>query len=142
MEECCNISLNTKYSKCPVSYNKCALVPNSCIQFHLKKPNSIDTKDLNYYFCSDPACDVVYFSEEGCLIRKSELETRIGIKQQNNKKSLLCYCFSISYQDYEENSKLKEIVVNKTKSKQCNCILLNPSSKCCLRDFPIPKSEN
>ncbi len=143
MQECCNNSSNTipKFSKCPVSYNKCSLVPNSCVRFHLKNPNAIDFKDLNYYFCSDHECKVVYFSEEGEVIGKPEIKTCIGVKEKNNKKRILCYCFSISYQDYEEDSKVKEYVVNKTKSKQCNCILLNPSSKCCLRDFPMPKSE-
>jgi hypothetical protein len=142
MQECCNNSSNTrtKFSKCPVSHNKCSLVPSSCVQFHIKNPHSI--KDLNYYFCSDPECEVVYFSEKNHLIKKSEIKISIGVKEQNNKKRILCYCFSISYQDFKGDIKLKEYVVNKTKSKLCNCILLNPSSKCCLRDFPKSISEN
>lgn len=56
-------------------------------------------------------------------------------------EKLLCYCFNISESAYIEALKtdkgavLKEFVIFQTKHNYCNCENLNPSKRCCLKDF-------
>jgi hypothetical protein len=55
---------------------------------------------------------------------------------KNQQDKMLCYCFSISLDDYIKNPALKDFVLEKTKAGACMCKTMNPSGKCCLKDFP------
>ena len=45
-----------------------------------------------YYFCPEPACTVVYFSEQGDCYSKDDLSTTVWQKEPAGSR-LLCYCF-------------------------------------------------
>lgn len=87
-----------------------------------------------YYFCDDPNCDVAYFGDDDSVILKSQLRTRIGVKEQSGD-SLLCYCFGVSRSDFARNPSTKDFVVEQTKAGRCSCDTSNPSGRCCLKDF-------
>jgi len=91
-----------------------------------------------YFFCEDPACDVVYFGDDGSTLSKSRLRTRVGVKEGAGD-SLLCYCFGVSYADYRSNPAVKDYVIAQTKAGLCSCDIRNPSGRCCLKDFPKPR---
>ena len=142
---CCSSSskpVSNKPSKrhnCPKSATECLQVPYSTVLQHVKKPwdNGSDLLDENvYYFCTDPDCEVVYFTEDNLVINKTELRTLIGIKELTNDDALACYCFDITLAEARNNNKLKQFVVTKTKNNFCSCESHNPSGRCCLKDFP------
>jgi hypothetical protein len=62
-------------------------------------------------------------------------------------EKLLCYCFNISENAYlkaielNQNKILKDFVVFQTKYNYCNCEHLNPSKKCCLKQFKILENQ-
>lgn len=143
---CCSSSSNksspndsAKRHNCPKSGTQCLQVPYFTVLQHIKKPWSIKFEKLNektYYFCTDPDCEVVYFSEDNSIINKSELRTLVGIKELKNDDAMACYCFDITFVEARNDNKLKQFVVDKTKNNFCSCESQNPSGRCCLKDFP------
>ncbi len=87
-----------------------------------------------YYFCGEPSCDVAYFGDDNSVILKSQLRTRIGVKEQSGD-CLLCYCFGVSKSDFARDPAARDFVVKQTKAGLCSCDTSNPSGRCCLKDF-------
>ena len=138
MSDCC--STNTSPAKktrlaCPVNNQDYIEVPYRTILYHVKQPWLYEVAEQKYYFCTDPHCDVVYFAEDGTRIKKSELRSKLGIKEQSNNATL-CYCFGITRQAALDDKGLKDYVIHKTRASLCSCEILNPSGRCCLKDFP------
>jgi hypothetical protein len=105
------------------------------MKHHLKEPWIWSGTADNYYFCDDPECEVAYFGNDGSIIYKTWLRTRIGVKEQADS-DLLCYCFGVSKADYESIPETKDFVIAQTKAGLCSCDTCNPSGRCCLKDFP------
>lgn len=143
MSACCSSSgcdaKNPRKSRCPASGNACSQVAVRTIAHHLKASWSWTPSARPYYFCDDPACDVAYFGDDGSLVHKSSLRTRIGIKEQNGD-DLLCYCFGVSRADFVRDPAIKNFVIAQTKAGLCSCETSNPAGRCCLKDFPNPQT--
>ena len=107
---------------------------------HIKKPWQWNACYQSFYFCDDPKCNVVYFSEDNKVIDKSELRTSVGVKDLSENASI-CYCFGVSLKDVQNHPEIKIFVIEKTKEKLCECEVQNPSGKCCLKDFLTRKKE-
>lgn len=139
MPDCCASSGSTnkpakKYT-CPINGKEYSEVLISTIMHHINQPWKESFNNQSYYFCDDPNCEVVYFGEDDSVINKSELRTTIGVKD-NSKNSLVCYCFGVSKHEAATNVKAKAFVKEQTKKHTCACESLNPSGRCCLKDFP------
>lgn len=119
---------------CPVNKNNYVLTSLKTVLHHIRNSWSANLKEQGYYFCDDPKCDVVYFGEDGCAIKKSELRTKISVKQ-NEDDDLICYCFGIKRKDVKNDHSIKEFVIKQTKNGNCSCETSNPSGRCCLKDF-------
>ena len=124
-----------KKSGCPVNGRGCLEVSERTILHHIKDEWHGRLTSSRYFFCDDPECDVVYFGEDGSTILKSQLRTRIGLKE-NSPEALLCYCFGVRKGDLHEYPSLRAFVVAQTKAGLCSCDTSNPSGRCCLKDFP------
>ena len=138
MSDCCNTSSCKesipKNHICPVNGKKYSNVSITTILHHIDQPWKWNPNNINYYFCSDQECEVVYFGQDDFIIKKSELRTTVGIKE-TSEDSLICYCFGVSKQEVNKNPKIKKFVVAQTKEHICSCETRNPSGKCCLKDF-------
>ena len=102
---------------------------------HIAKPWQRDLEEQGYYFCDDPACNVVYFGQDNSIIQKDELKLQAGVKEQS-LDSLLCYCFDVTKSEAVRIPMAKEFVIAKTREGACSCETSNPSGRCCLKDFP------
>lgn len=93
-----------------------------------------------WYFCKEPECDVVYFSDDGRLIDKASLKTRVGVKE-NEAPRPVCYCFGHTVESIREEiertgrSSVVAEVAAKVKAGDCACETLNPEGICCLADL-------
>lgn len=143
MSDCCNTTCNSGDKKnsprkftCPENNEDYVSVSKKTMLHHLKSPWEKDLSEEQYYFCSDPKCDVVYFGINGSVINKSELRSAVGIKEED-EDTLICYCFGVSKAAAKNNSEIKKFVTQQTKENRCACDIRNPSGRCCLKDFPI-----
>lgn len=139
MSNCCSnnqeVSKLPKKLPCPVNHHAYILVPLKTILHHIKHSWKANLKEQGYYFCTDPECDVVYFGEDGSVINKSELRTKVAVKEKNDSV-LICHCFGVSQADAKNDSEIKTFVIQQTKVGNCSCETSNPSGRCCLKDFP------
>ena len=144
MSDCCGTSCDSKSDDkkssprkftCPVNNKDYIPVTIKTILHHIKSPWNITLSGEQYYFCDDPNCDVVYFGFDGSVINKSELRTKVGIKEKTDD-TYACYCFGATKAQAKQDSSIKTYVTQQTKENNCACDIRNPSGRCCLKDFP------
>lgn len=139
MTDCCSTaktqSTPNNTSPCPNGATPCRAVKCKTVIQHVKRPWDLVDKDRHYFFCEDPDCDIVYFSDDGLIIRHAELRTKVGVKD-TSENATLCYCFGVSRGDALKDPSLKNFVKSRTKQSLCSCETRNPSGLCCLKNFP------
>lgn len=90
-----------------------------------------------WFFCSDPGCDVVYFTADGETLTKDALKVRVGLKE-NGPPRPLCYCFGYDLEDVEreaaaaEESAIAAAITEKCRQGLDRCEETNPQGSCCL----------
>lgn len=102
------------------------------ILHHIKDAWAWQPTGGRHFFCEDPACEVVYFGDDGSAILKTQLRTRVGIKEAPDT-GLLCYCFGVSKADFAADPATMDFVMTQTKAGRCSCDTANPSGRCCLK---------
>ncbi len=138
---CCssNNCSDTKPSKltCPANGKAYRTIPNQTLLHHLKAPWKLEPKVLEapFAFCDDPECKVIYFNALGQTFTQDQVRTPIGQKSHTDN-ALICYCFGVDKATAQSQPEAKTFVVQQTKNHQCACEIRNPSSRCCLKDFP------
>lgn len=91
-----------------------------------------------YRLCTNPACDVVYFSHESAqALRRHELRTRVGFKETAPDR-LVCYCLRVTEQQILAEVAEKrccttlEDVERATRARRGKaCKYTNPTGSCC-----------
>lgn len=140
MADCCippaqDPAAHPRKHPCPGNRVEGSAVSARTIAHHLKHPWQWQDSGAHYYFCADPACDIVYFGDDGSVIRKAQLRGVVGVKESTDSAPL-CYCFGVSKADARANPAIRDYVVQQTKRGLCSCDTSNPSGRCCLKDFP------
>ena len=138
ISDCCSSShcdsTHPKRHRCPANSRECSEVSGRTIAHHVKEPWTWQPTGHRYFFCDDPACETVYFGDDGSMVLKAQLRTHVGVKEPSDN-SLLCYCFGITRADFRANPATKDFVISQTKAGLCSCDTSNPSGRCCLKDF-------
>lgn len=144
MSDCCskteNKTQHPKKQPCPSNGLEGTEVSAKTISHHISQPWLWQPKNIRYFFCEDPNCEIVYFGEDDSTITKAQLRTKVGVKELSNE-GVACYCFDVSKIDALNNPAIREYVVSQTKQAQCACDVRNPSGRCCLKDFPRAVSK-
>jgi len=130
----CQTKTQPNKHQCPSSGQYCSEVSLNTILKHIKTPWNLNLIEQEYYYCDDPDCDTVYFGKDNFVITQPELRTKVGIKNKS-EDATLCYCFGVSRRDYKLDPNIKSFVITQTKNNVCSCNALNPSGKCCLKEF-------
>jgi len=131
--ECCTAQPNRH--RCPANGIEYAEVPERTIAHHTKHSWQWDGKGRRYFFCDDPACDIVYFGDDDSVILKSQLRTQVGAKEASGE-AMLCYCFGVTKADALNDPSRRDFVLTQTRLGLCSCETSNPSGRCCLKSFP------
>ena len=139
MSDCCSTSqcktnIPAKKYQCPSCGRPCSEVSLDTILKHIKNPWNRYLIEQDYYYCENPDCDTVYFGKDNFVITIPELRTKVGLKNKS-EDATLCYCFGVSRRDYKLDSNIKSFVITQTKNNVCSCDALNPSGRCCLKEF-------
>ncbi|MFY9341690.1 MAG: (2Fe-2S)-binding protein [Planctomycetota bacterium] len=94
----------------------------------------------SWSYCADPSCDVVYFSDDGAKLVKSDLTVRVGAKETTPPR-LVCYCFGHTRESIRDDvlrtgtSSVVESVAARVQAGDCSCETKNPKGSCCLGDL-------
>ncbi|MDH5394545.1 MAG: hypothetical protein OEY11_15275 [Gammaproteobacteria bacterium] len=138
MSDCCSTQCETNHGPakldCPACDNKSLKVSHKTMLQHIQSPWQHSLSDRQFYFCNSPACDVVYFSDDGVSFDKSDIRVKIGVKEEDND-ALICFCFGVNKTQAATDKQIKEFVMRQTKQALCACETANPSGRCCLKDF-------
>jgi len=132
--ECCT-AVQRDERCCPSCGKKGSIVGIKTILLHIHQPWRHELTGNLFYFCKTQTCEVVYFSAGDQVFYHSDVRTRIGQKS-HTADALLCYCFGITRQAAECNKEIKEFVIGRTRAGMCACEAVNPSGRCCLKEFP------
>jgi hypothetical protein len=144
MSDCCKIKSMAEEERhehhanshaCPVNGKKYAQVHRRTLLHHVLHPWKNTIKDQQYYFCTDPDCNVVYYGQDDSVFHVHELRTTIWQKSKD-KRDAICYCFGVSKALALLDKNIKKFVTRQTRESLCSCETSNPSGRCCLKDFP------
>ena len=139
--DCCESSDGSaRDGACPVTATKGTRVRLQTVKAMLKDVALRRLAPTTHYFCAEPTCDVVYFSQQGQCYSKADLRTAVWQKEPAGSR-LLCYCFGENEQTIAAEiaatgtSKALDRVKDHIRSGRCACDIRNPRGICCLADL-------
>ncbi|MEG3618705.1 hypothetical protein V5T82_09580 [Magnetovibrio sp. PR-2] len=139
MSNCCGSAqpkaTHPKKQSCPQHGQDCGEVSQKTVVQHIKHPWKLDDQERRFFFCDDPDCAVVYFTDDGLTFDQHDVRTRVGAKDKTDQATL-CYCFGVTKDDVKNEPSIKDFVTSQTKQHLCACETRNPSGLCCLKNFP------
>ena len=95
-------------------------------------------RDLQYYFCSNHDCQVVYFSADGRQqFMTSDIREQVYQKDPDAAQVQVCYCFdyrvgTLRNASAAEREQILAEINAGIQAGQCACDLRNPQGNCCL----------
>jgi hypothetical protein len=123
---------------CPITGTKGKQVDGATVK-SLVSISLRQIRDVPYYFCREPECDVVYFSEDGQqTIHTHEVRERVYQKEPDNLDVLICYCFRHTTGDLKRDieaaggTSIVDDISAGIRAGQCACDWRNPQGDCCL----------
>lgn len=140
-EACCELHPPEKCgpAKCPECGELGKTVQRITLGSLLKpEKRSEIPKQKEFCFCKSAICDVVYFIPERVLFRKADLSVLVGLKEPQNPKAPVCYCFGWTPEKIQAEIKNtgKSTVIDQIKVQiqagNCYCEVTNPQGSCCL----------
>jgi len=148
-ENCCLMTDMTSAparAECPVSKMPSRKVQKRTVE-HLLRPEKVSLiHDAQYYYCADPGCTVVYFSNESVpYFTVEDVAVKVLSKDRGDDVKV-CYCFDWTRarikeelaQSGESTASLK--IAEEIKAGNCACDIKNPKGECCLGDvFQVVK---
>lgn len=91
-----------------------------------------------FCFCRNATCDVVYFISDRVFFRKNDLNILVGLKEPQNPRVPVCYCFGWTPEKIQAEIKStgKTTAIDQIKTQvqagNCYCEITNPQGSCCL----------
>ena len=142
-EQCCLVTDVTPApprAECPVSKTLSRKIQRRTLE-HLLKPEKIGTiQNVQYYYCTDPNCTVVYFSNETVpYFTVDDVSVKVLPKDKGDDVNV-CYCFNWTRARINEGlastgkSTASLKIANEVKAGNCACDIKNPKGECCLGD--------
>jgi Zinc binding domain len=143
-ENCCLVTEKTlapAKAACPVSGTLSRKVQRRTLE-HLLKPEKLGLlREVQYYYCKEPTCDVVYFSNENApFFTTADLPVKVFAKDRGDEVPV-CYCFEWTRGRLKQQireigrSTAAEEIACEIKAGNCACDIKNPQGECCLGDI-------
>ena len=142
-EECCLVTEKTPApakAECPISKTSSRKVQRRTVEHLLKAEKVGSVQNVQYYYCTDPECRVVYFSSESApYFTVEDVAVKVYAKDKGNDVDV-CYCFDWTRGRIKEQiaqtgkSKASLEIAQEVKAGNCVCDIKNPKGECCLGD--------
>ena len=142
-EECCLVTEKTPAqakAECPISKTSSRKVQRRTLEHLLKAEKVGSIQNVQYYYCTDPDCKVVYFSNETVpYFTIDDVKVKVFTKDKGEDVNV-CYCFDWTRgrikdeisQTGESTASLQ--IAKEVKAETCACDIKNPKGECCLGD--------
>lgn len=142
-EQCCLATDGTPAparAQCPISKTPSRKVPRRTLE-HLLTPEKVGMiQPVQYYYCADPNCTVVYFSNENVpSFTVDDVSVRVLSKNKDEDVNV-CYCFNWTRARIKEEylrtgkSTASLQIAREVRAGNCSCDITNPKGECCLGD--------
>lgn len=142
-EQCCFVTDVTPAparAECPVSKTLSRKVQPRTLEHLLKPERAASVQKVQYYFCADPDCKVVYFSSETVpYFTVADVSVKVLAKEKGEDVDI-CYCFNWTRVRIKEEvartgeSTASLQIAKEVKAGNCACDIKNPKGECCLGD--------
>lgn len=143
MSDCCEANGDApRQAVCPVTGTTGTRVRLQTVKAILTEAGLRRLVPTSYYFCPEPACTVVYFSQHGEHYSTYDVRTSVWQKEPVGRR-LLCYCFGENEQAMASEiaatgtSGALDRVKEHVRSGRCACDIRNPRGVCCLGDLKM-----
>jgi hypothetical protein len=97
---------STRKTTCPI----CGEVGKKVELFTVRSLTKDDfiamTTESNYFFCTNPECEVIYYSTSLQVIKKHQIKTRVGLKEKAAPRPI-CYCFGHTIENIHDEIRQK-----------------------------------
>lgn len=141
---CCLVTEKTPApakAECPSSKTSSRKVQRRTLEHLLKAEKVGSIHNVQYYYCTDPDCRVVYFSNEAVPeFTVDDVEVKVFVKDNGDDVNV-CYCFDwtrgrINEQIVKTGKSTASLEIAKeVKAGNCACDVKNPKGECCLGDI-------
>lgn len=110
------------------------------IMLQILKPDCFEwLGDLEFNFCPEPTCPVVYYSSDAAVeFTSDDLREKVGLKMQGDPSARVCYCFGYTEGMIADELKaaglttIPKKITEFIKAGMCACEVRNPAGVCCL----------
>jgi len=142
-EECCLVTEKTNApakAECPASKTLSRKIQRRTVE-HILKPEKVNSlQNMQYYYCTDPTCKVVYFSNDNVLyFTVDDIKVKAFAKDKGDDVNV-CYCFNWTRgrikDEIKQTGKSTAAleIAKEIKAGNCACDIKNPKGECCLGD--------
>ena len=150
MSHCCNVNQTGDSCAAVLTENRrekdfrCAEcrvegrpVEQQTVRHHVKHEHLDRVNGETYRFCSDQACEVVYYGDGGTRFTVDDVRELVTTKTQGDARPI-CYCFGFSEGDARGEiartgaTTIPTTISRLIKSGMCACEVRNPAGVCCL----------
>jgi len=124
---------------CPAAGKRGKPVPLVTLRSLVLPEHAAVVEGREWFFCSLPDCEVVYFTPDGQTLEKNALKVRVGLKEREAPRPV-CYCFGHTVESIREEiekmgrSTVVASIKENVEAGACSCEVLNPKGTCCLGD--------
>lgn len=142
MSDCCcakSEPVSRNNAECPASGTKAVTVELQTVKAVLTNVALRRVSAAPHRFCADPACEIVYFADDGTTYSKGDIRVPVWQKEPAGARTV-CYCFGENETDIRAEIALNgksdavERVKAHIKASRCACEVRNPRGTCCLGD--------
>lgn len=142
-KQCCLVTDATPAparAECPISKVLSRKVQKRTLEYLLKPEKVGAIENVQYYYCTDPNCKVVYFSNTTVrYFTVDDVSVKVLSKDKGDDVNV-CYCFNWTRARIKEElartggSTASLQIAKEVKAGNCACDVKNPKGECCLGD--------
>ena len=140
---CCLVTEKTPApakAECPVSKTLSRKVHRRTLEHLLKAEKADSIQNMQYYYCTDPGCRVVFFSDKNVpYFTVDDVKVKVFDKDRGDDVNV-CYCFNWTrgriQDEFNQTGKSTASlqIAQQIKAGNCACDIKNPKGECCLGD--------
>lgn len=142
MDDCCcpPAAVRTSPRSCPACRANGAVVELQTVKALLTESALTRVEIAHHRFCANPACQVVYFDDEGRTFAASDVRVGIWQKEEPGARTI-CHCFGETERsmraELETTGRIDAVqrVRAHIAARRCACDIRNPRGACCLGDL-------